>query len=118
MIELKINKNAIDKIFNKKYTDKLKDYQGVKLAIGISYDTKTKDYIMKQIYILFPETLYGDTADGYKKASLWLCNRYSLLCYNMRDVFSAGGKLTTINGEKIPKPYPAVVKRLLKYRYF
>ena len=44
MIELKINKNAIDQIFNKKYTDKLKDYQGVKLAIGISYDTKTKDY--------------------------------------------------------------------------
>ena len=47
IIELKVNKtpqDAIDQIFDKKYTDKLKDYQGVKLAIGISYDTKTKDH--------------------------------------------------------------------------
>ena len=47
IIELKVNKtpqDAIDQIFDKKYTDKLKNYQGVKLAIGISYDTKTKDH--------------------------------------------------------------------------
>ena len=92
------------------------DSTNINISIYNDKDTKTKDSIMKQIYILFPETLNGDTADGYKKASLWLCNRYSLLCYNMRDVFSAGGKLTTINGKRIPKPYPAVVKRLLKYR--
>lgn len=88
----------------------------INISIYNDQESRTKEKIMKQIYILFPETLYGDTADGYKKASLWLCNRYSLLCYNMRDVFSAGGTLKTINGKKIPIPYPAVVRRLLKYR--
>jgi hypothetical protein len=54
-----------------------------------------------------------DTKNRYKPISLWLCNNYSLLCPNMRDDFSAGGKCTKINGEILEKPYPHVIQEIL-----
>lgn len=75
-----------------------------------------KEQIKMTMFILFPELLRGDTATGYKKAALWLCNRHSLLCYNMRDTFSAGGQIRKINGVVLKKPYPKVVGEILKYR--
>lgn len=73
-----------------------------------------KEDLATRTFILFPSVFARNASEGYKDVSLWLCNRYSLLCYNMRDTFSAGGKMTMLNGEKLPKPYPQVVKRLLE----
>lgn len=78
--------------------------------------SQKKDITMRSL-ILFPELLYGEnTNNGYKKTALWLCNRYSLLCYNMRDTFSAGGQITSINGNRLPMPYPKIVGKILHYR--
>ncbi|MBR5686383.1 MAG: hypothetical protein IKX36_00310 [Prevotella sp.] len=74
-----------------------------------------KEDLTARTFILFPSVFAKNASDGYKDVSLWLCNRYSLLCYNMRDAFSAGGKLTTIDGYRLKKPYPQVVKRLLEH---
>lgn len=63
--------------------------------------------------ILFQSLYEKDTKNRYKPISLWLCNNYSLLCPNMRDDFSAGGKCTKINGKKLVKPYPHVVQEIL-----
>ncbi len=93
------------------------DSTEVNLSFYNDQSVAMKEDITTRSLILFPELLYGDnTCDGYKKTALWLCNRYSLLCYNMRDTFSAGGKVTSINGEKIPKPYPKIVGKILRYR--
>ncbi len=88
----------------------------VNISMYNDQNIQRKEMIKKQMFILFPELLYGNTADGYKKAALWLCNRFSLLCYNMRDTFSAGGQTKTINGKRLTKPYPGVVGRILNYR--
>lgn len=76
-----------------------------------------KEDLTTRTFILFPSVFAKNASEGYKDVTLWLCNRYSLLCYNMRDTFSAGGKLTTINGKRLNKPYPQVVKRLLEYHW-
>ncbi len=34
----------------------------------------------------------------------------------MRDAFSAGGKITSINGNRLPMPYPKIVGKILHYR--
>ena len=89
----------------------------VSLSFYNDQSTAIKEDITMRSLILFPELLYGDnTSIGYKKAALWLCNRYSLLCYNMRDAFSAGGKVASINGTKLPIPYPKIVGKILHYR--
>ena len=88
----------------------------VNISMYNDQSIQRKEMIKKQMFILFPELLYGNTSEGYKKAAFWLCNRYSLLCYNMRDTFSAGGQTKTINGVRLANPYPGVVGRILTYR--
>ena len=62
-----------------------------------------------QMTILFPQVLVGD----YDEAALWLCTHRYYLCMNVRDFFSAGGQYDTLNGVKLPVPYPAVLKKLM-----
>ncbi len=62
-----------------------------------------------QMTILFPQVLIGD----YDEAALWLCTHRYYLCLNVRDFFSAGGQYDLLNGEKLPIPYPAVLKKLM-----
>ncbi len=47
IVELKYNstaQKALDQIFEKRYDEALKDYTGLKLAIGISYDSNLKKH--------------------------------------------------------------------------
>lgn len=91
------------------------DSTKINLSIYNDQPIAIKNDIIIRSLILFPELLYGNnTNNGYKKAALWLCNRYSLLCYNMRDAFSAGGQVLSINGEKLKKPYPKIVGKILR----
>ena len=62
-----------------------------------------------QMTILFPKVLLGD----YDEAALWLCTHRYFLCLNVRDFFTAGGQYDLLNGEKLPIPYPAVLKKLM-----
>lgn len=62
-----------------------------------------------QMTILFPQVIFGD----YDEAALWLCTHRYYLCLNVRDFFSAGGQYDMLNGEKLPIPYPAVLKKLM-----
>lgn len=56
---------------------------------------------------------------------MWLCSYYQVVVPNIRDLFTAGGKITTVNGKKwggrasqIFKTivdYSSVVEELLRY---
>lgn len=56
--------------------------------------------------ILFPE-VFSDKQDKYNRLAVWLANLEGVVCKNIRDVFTAGGKgLITWNGriyDKIPR---------------
>ncbi len=92
------------------------DITNVNLSFYNDLKPCEKDDLTARTFILFPSVFSQNSSLGYKEVALWLCNHYSLLCYNMRDSFSAGGKMTILNGKKLEKPYPQVVKRLLEYR--
>ncbi len=68
-----------------------------------------KNDLKAQMTILFPQVIKGDYAD----AALWLCTHRYLLCLNMRDFYSAGGQYKYLNGNLLPVPYPAVLKKLM-----
>lgn len=76
--------------------------------------TSEKNILQVKACILFKSLYEEDTKNRYRPISLWLCNNYSLLCPNIRDEFSAGGKCTIINGERLTNPYPHIVKELLR----
>lgn len=74
-----------------------------------------KSDITARMFILFPE-LFGSKQDKYKRAALWMCSRYSVICSNLRDTFSAGGKVDEIGGVVFKKKKPQVLKTLYQNR--
>lgn len=74
-----------------------------------------KDDIRARMFILFPE-LFSYRQDKYKRAALWMCSRYSVICSNLRDAFSAGGKVEEIGGVKFKRKMPQVLNNLYQYR--
>lgn len=74
-----------------------------------------KSDITARMFILFPE-LFGQKQDKYKRAALWMCSRYSVICSNLRDTFSAGGKVDEIGGVVFKKKKPQVLKTLYQNR--
>ena len=47
--------------------------------------------------------------------AMWLVAYHKIVCHNMRDYFSAGGKAHYLNKKKLINPVPAIVKRFLDY---
>lgn len=90
------------------------DSTNVNLSFYNDITTDMKEELGVRSYILFPTLFAKNSSEAYKGVALWLCNRYSLLCYNMRDTFSAGGQMKTLNGKILKIPYPRIVQKLLE----
>lgn len=75
-------------------------------------DSEEKKETSIRMFILFPELFSNQGITKYKRAALWLCSRKSLICSNIRDFFSAGGKVTDIGKQHFDIAVPQVIKRL------
>lgn len=87
----------------------------VNLSFYSDLDQEEKLEIEATAFILF-DSLFNiskDRQNKYKTFSLWLCTNYSLLCTNMRDMFTAGGSCKFINDQKLENPYPHIVGDVL-----
>ena len=67
-----------------------------------------KSMLIAQSLVLFPEVIYGD----YVNAAMWLVSVKGVICANMRDPFSAGGKVRKLNDLALDSPLPHIVKTL------
>jgi hypothetical protein len=78
-----------------------------------SLPANDKSLLVAQSLVLFPEVIYGD----YANAAMWLVSVKGVVCANMRDPFSAGGKIRKLNDSLLEEPLPHIVKTLLdKYQ--
>lgn len=90
----------------------------INLRLFSDLDLDEKRMIEAKAFILFP-SLFNQSRNKqakYKDFALWLCTNYSLLCTNMRDLFTAGGSYKKLNGKKLLKPYPHIVGELLEHK--
>lgn len=72
-----------------------------------------KDKINIRMFILFPfDIIHGK----YQRAALWMCTRFSVIMPNMRDIFSAGGKIEHLGKLALPEKMPQVLQRIYNYR--
>ncbi len=88
------------------------DTARVSLSFYNDLSTKDKENINVRMFILFPCIFNRE----YKRVALWLCNRYALLCHNMRDTFTAGGKVSHLGDMKLSSPVPRIVDNLYRFR--
>lgn len=90
--------------------DKEEENQSIVVNLFGALPNEVKEHIKLEMLILFPIAIIdGD----YSEVAMWLLSRHNSLCYNMRDVFSAGGKADLLNGKKMATPVPRIVKVFL-----
>lgn len=77
-----------------------------------SLSAEEKQNVLMQIYMLFPGCMISS---NYIEPAMWLVAYHKIVCHNMRDYFSAGGKAKFLNGEELKNPVPAIVKRFLDF---
>lgn len=78
----------------------------VRLWRGLPPDEKKS--LTAQMTILFPEVILGK----YGNAALWLASAKGVVCGNIRDPFSAGGKVRVLGGKVLEVPLPQIVRTL------
>lgn len=66
--------------------------------------------------ILFPEALNpARNLTKYNNTTLWLCSYNQVVNPNIRDLYSAGGKITCVNGKRLKKPVAQVFNIIVEY---
>lgn len=84
------------------------------LRLWTSLSAEQKNFYTVQGYVLFPEILSYHSTIKYQRYALWLATNCSIINTNIRDQFSAGGKvtITTQNGvyEKVPAAFGRIAK--------
>lgn len=87
----------------------------IKLWNVLSHEEK--EILTIQGYALFPEILSGGNNKKYNRYALWLASRMGVVNTNVRDSFSAGGKVEMINQQGSMISMPAAFGRIQKYSH-
>ncbi len=85
----------------------------VKLWTAIS--PEIKEILTVQGYTLFPEVLQTSNPKKYNRYALWLVTKKGVVNTNIRDSFSAGGKISMRTCKDVEVLMPAAFGRIRKY---
>lgn len=79
-------------------------------------DLSEKRELQAKSMILFPEALNpARNMTKYNKTTLWLCSYKQVINPNIRDLYSAGGKITHANGKRLDTPVAQVFNIIVDY---
>lgn len=81
------------------------------IKIWNTLSSKEKQYIRNSAMVYFPE-IFGNMASKYNRIPVWLVNHHSIVCKNVRDLFTAGGKNDYVIGEKTYQKVPRIFLNL------
>jgi hypothetical protein len=87
-----------------------------KVRLWTTLSPKEKELIASQGYALFPEVLSSTNNKKYNRFALWLATNKGIVNTNIRDSFSAGGKVLMRSSSGIEIQAPAAFGRIEKYR--
>lgn len=79
------------------------------IKIWNNLSLKEKQELKNRAMVYFPE-LFGNKSDKFGRLAIWLVTREAVICPNVRDLFTAGGKRDYTVGNKI---YPKVPRIFL-----
>lgn len=97
-------------------SDNIENAQSFNIRLWTTLDLEEKKDIRAKCMILFPESLdpCGSTKK-YNNTSLWLCSYYQVVNPNIRDLYSAGGKITKVDDKVIGTPAAKVFSVIVEY---
>lgn len=70
-----------------------------------------KQQLKNRAMLYFPE-LFGNSSDKFGRLAIWLVTREAVVCPNVRDLFTAGGKTDYLVGKKNYQKVPRIFLNL------
>ena len=97
-------------------SENLDNAHSFNIRIWNSLEHWEKRELQTRCMILFPEALNpARNKSKYNNTTLWLCSYNQVVNPNIRDLYSAGGKITHVNGKRLDKPVPQVFNIIVNY---
>ena len=79
-------------------------------------ENEEKQKLKALCLILFPETMSPRQSPAkFNQPSMWLCSYYQVVVPNIRDLFTAGGAITMVNGKEWGGKAPRIFKTIVDY---
>lgn len=82
----------------------------LRIKLWNNLDTETRKSYMAKAMVLFPE-IFSNRPDKFNKLAVWLVNFESVVCPNIRDIFTAGGRAAIHIDNKVH--IPQIISKLL-----
>lgn len=97
-------------------SDNANSSQSFNIQLWNTLPSELKEELQAKCMILFPEALNPKPSQTkYNNTSLWLCSYSQVVVPNIRDFYTAGGKITHVNGDKLKTDVPQVFNRIVKF---
>lgn len=97
-------------------SDNVESAHSFNIKLWNSLETWEKRDLQTKCMILFPEALNpARNMSKYNNTTLWLCSYNQVVNPNIRDLYSAGGKITHVNGERLETPAAQVFNIIVDY---
>ena len=96
--------------------DNMEQARSFNITLWNSLELLEKRELQAKCMILFPEALNpARSSTKYNNTTLWLCSYNQVVNPNIRDLYSAGGKITHVNGRRLATPVAQVFNIIVEY---
>ncbi len=97
-------------------SDNIDQGRSFNITLWNSLELHKKRDLQAKCMILFPEALNpARSQTKYNNTTLWLCSYNQVVNPNIRDLYSAGGKITHVNGKRLDYPAAQVFNIIVDY---
>ena len=97
-------------------SDNMDDAKSFNIKLWNTLEIWEKRELQTKCMILFPEALNPSrNKTKYNNTTLWLCSYNQVVNPNIRDLYSAGGKITHVNGKRLLNPVAQVYNIIIDY---
>lgn len=97
-------------------SDNVESAHSFNIRLWNSLDLQEKRELRAKCMVLFPEALNpARKMDKYNNTTLWLCSYNQVVTPNIRDLYSAGGQITHVNGKPLKNPAAQVFNIIVDY---
>lgn len=97
-------------------TDNSESVIGMNIRLWNTLPIEEKQILIAMSLILFPKLLSPKQSnDKYHDVVLWLCSYRSIVVPNIRDLFSAGGKIKYVDNKSLQGAKPKIFKTIVMY---
>lgn len=97
-------------------SDNVETPRSFNIQLWNTLDRLEKRSLQTKCMILFPEALNpAISKTKYNNTTLWLCSYNQIVNPNIRDMYSAGGKITHADGKRLAAPVAQVFNIIVDY---